>query len=86
MNKQKLIDRVRELFDSDFREEIRRDAGLKDVCHALKRKKQDLKSAIDASEDEERRAQLQSQYDVVCAQHRKAVKLRLKKKREKKRD
>jgi len=86
MKKRVFIDKVRALFDSEFRDQIEREAGLRDVCHALKSKKRELKKALQKSKGDEHRKRLEKQYEVVCAQQRKALKLRKKKKEKKKRD
>jgi len=79
MKKSDLIEKIRIVFDHEFRDEIKRNASLKDVCRVLKRKKRELKDQLEQTSDEESRQQLLNQIEIVQAQQHKALLLRKKK-------
>ena len=80
MKKNDFIEKIRIVFDQEFRAKIKRDASLKDVCRALKRKKRELKVRLKQITDEKSKQQILNQIDIVRAQQHKALQLRKKKK------
>lgn len=78
MKKRDFIASIRKLFDKEFRAELERDAGLKDVCRALRKKKRELKREMREAIDDESRKRIEKRLDIVVAQQKKALKLRKK--------
>ncbi len=75
MKQKKLLEKLKDFFDSDARERNKHKSDIKDVLKKLKKKERQLEEKLGKEIDEEKRNRIQQKIDVVYAQRKKGIKL-----------
>ncbi len=75
MKTRKLLDKLMSYLDGDARKRKQEREEIKAVLKKLKRREKKLKNQLDDLKDEEKRAALQKEIDIVHAQRKKGVRL-----------
>lgn len=76
MNKNTLLDELRNYLNAERREQLAKYDSLKHVLKKLKKKETALKDKLNNEDDEETCKQLQREIDVIFAQRKKGIELR----------
>lgn len=76
MNKNTLLDELKNYLNSERREQLEKYDSLKRVLKKLKKKENALKDKLNNEEDDEICNQLQREIDVIFAQRKKGIELR----------
>ncbi len=75
MKQKKLLEKLKEFFDSDTRERKKQRSDVKDILKKLKKRERHLKEKLEDEKDEEKRNRIQQKIDVVYAQRKKGIAL-----------
>jgi predicted nucleic acid-binding Zn-ribbon protein len=75
MKTRKLLDKLMSYLDGDARKRKQERDEIKAVLKKLKRREKKLTNQLDDLKDEEKRAALQKEIDIVHAQRKKGVRL-----------
>jgi len=75
MKQKKLLDKLREFFDSDERERLKQKEDISIILKKLKKRERKLKDMLETEESEQVRTRLHQDIDVIYAQRKKGIKI-----------
>lgn len=75
MRVKQLLDKLSGILDEDRKVQLKKYKSLKKVLKALRVEKSDLENALEKTEDEETRHDIESRLKVVSAQRKKGLKV-----------